>query len=137
MQPSGQSERKAVHPPGLASNPSKPRLFRAFAASVSGLASAIKTENAFRLEVAVLVAAVPVSFVLTPDYFRRAELVASLLAVLAVELLNTSVEKLCDRTTPQIDPAIRIIKDLGSAAVFCALLMAGLLWIGAALARFA
>ncbi len=122
---------------GMTTDLSKPHLFRAFAASVAGLASAIKTENAFRLEVAVLVAAVPVSFVLTPDYFRRAELIASLLAVLAVELLNTSVEKLCDRTTPQIDPAIGIIKDLGSAAVFCALLMAGLLWIGAALARFA
>lgn len=136
MQPSGHSEQKALHRADLATDPSKPRLVRAFAASVAGLASAMKTEAAFRTEVAVLVAAIPVSFALTPDFFRRAELVASLLAVLAVELLNTSLEKLCDRTTPQIDPAIKIIKDLGSAAVFCALLMAGLLWTGAVLARF-
>ncbi len=136
MQPSGHSEQKALRPADLATDPSKPRLFRAFAASVAGLASAMKTEAAFRMEVGVLVAAIPVSFVLTPDFFRRAELVASLLAVLAVELLNTSLEKLCDRTTPHIDPAIKIIKDMGSAAVFCALLMAGLLWTGAILARF-
>jgi diacylglycerol kinase (ATP) len=137
MQPSGQSEQPALHRAGRASDPSKPRIVRAFAASLAGLGNAMKTEAAFRQEVAALIAAVPLSFVLTPDFFRRAELVASLLAVLAVELLNTSVEKLCDRTTPHIDPGIKIIKDLGSAAVFCALLMAGLLWTGAVLARFA
>lgn len=81
--------------------------------------------------------AVPTSFVLTPDFFRRAELIACLLAVLAVELLNTAIEKLCDRTTSQIEPIIKAIKDMGSAAVFCALCMAGVIWIGAAFARFA
>jgi len=28
----------------------------------------------------------------------------------AVELLNTSIEKLCDRTTPQIDPVIKVVR---------------------------
>jgi diacylglycerol kinase (ATP) len=110
---------------------------RAFQASLCGLAAALRTERAFRLEVIVLVAALPASFLLTPDFFRRAELLACLLAVLAVELLNTSIEKLCDHTTPQIDPAIKIIKDMGSAAVLCALCVAGVMWIGAVLARFA
>lgn len=105
--------------------------------SLSGLASAWRTERALRLEVAILVVAVPAACLLTPDWFRRAELIASLLAVLAVELLNTSVEKLCDRTVPQIDPVIKIVKDMGSAAVFCALCMVCVLWIGATLARFA
>ena len=84
----------------------------------------------------MLAAALPAAFALTPDFFRRAELIACLLAVLAVELLNTSIEKLCDHTTPRIDPAIKIVKDMGSAAVFCALCMAGVMWIGAALERF-
>jgi diacylglycerol kinase (ATP) len=115
---------------------SKHHLIRASKASLSGLASALRSERAFRLEMAVLAAAIPAAFILTPDPFRRAELIACLLAVLAVELLNTSIEKLCDRTTPQIDPAIKIVKDMGSAAVFCALCMAGVLWIGATVARF-
>jgi diacylglycerol kinase (ATP) len=136
MGPSGQRDHEALDAREMMSESSKPRLVRAFAASVSGLATAMKTEAAFRTEVGVLVAAIPLSFVLTPDVFRRAELIASLLAVLAVELLNTAVEKLCDRTTPQVDPAIKIVKDLGSAAVFCALLMAGLLWTGAVFDRF-
>jgi diacylglycerol kinase (ATP) len=116
---------------------SKHQISRALTVSLAGLANAWRTERAFRLEATVLAAAVPVAFLLTPDFFRRAELIACLLAVLAVELLNTSIEKLCDRTTPQIDPVIKIVKDMGSAAVFCALCMAGALWIGAALSRFA
>jgi diacylglycerol kinase (ATP) len=116
---------------------SKHQISRALTVSLAGLASAWRTERAFRLEAAVLAAAIPVAFLLTPDFFRRAELIACLLAVLAVELLNTSIEKLCDRTTPQIDPVIKIVKDMGSAAVFCALCMAGAIWIGAAFARFA
>lgn len=137
MRPSGQFDREALRAPEMASDLGKPHIIRAFAASVAGLANAIRTEAAFRTEVAVLAVAIPVSFVLTSDFFRRGELIASLLAVLAIELLNTSVEKLCDHTTPRIDPAIKIVKDLGSAAVFCALLMAGAVWLGAALARFA
>lgn len=136
MTMSGQRDPKALDAPEMTSSLTKPRLIRALEASVAGLASALRTEAAFRLEVAVFAVAVPISFVLTPDYFRRAELIASLLAVLAVELLNTSVEKLCDHTTPRLDPAIKMVKDLGSAAVFCALLMAGAVWLGAALARF-
>ena len=126
----------ALHPSKLRPILSKHRIIRALKVSLAGLASALRTERSFRLEVAVLVAAVPCAFLLTPDLFRRAELIAILLAVLAVELLNTSIEKLCDRTTPQIDPIIKTVKDMGSAAVFCALGMAGVMWIGAALARF-
>jgi len=85
----------------------------------------------------VLVAAFPASLALAQDWYRRAELIGCLLAVLAVELLNTSIEKLCDHTTPQIDPAIKAVKDMGSAAVFCMLCMAGLVWSGAFFARFA
>jgi diacylglycerol kinase (ATP) len=111
-------------------------LLRAFVATCSGFAVAFRSERSFRQEVYVLAAAFPASFALTPDYFRRAELIACLLAVLAVELLNTSIEKLCDHTTPRIDPAIKIVKDMGSAAVFCALCVAGVMWTGATLERF-
>jgi diacylglycerol kinase (ATP) len=114
---------------------SESHFFRALRASLDGLAAAWRSERSFRQEVALLAAALPASFLLTPEIFRRAELIACLLAVLAVELLNTSIEKLCDRTTPFPDPAIKIVKDMGSAAVFCALCLAGLVWGATALER--
>ena len=111
-------------------------LLRAFMATCAGLAAAFRSERSFRTEIGLLAVALPAAFALTPDAFRRAELIACLLAVLAVELLNTSLEKLCDRLVPQPDESIRIVKDMGSAAVFAALCMAGTIWIGAAAERF-
>jgi len=124
-------------PPGVLPIVPAPRFVRALNATLSGLADALRTERAFQLEAALLAASLPVSVLLTPDHFRRAELVGCLLAVLAIELLNTGVEKLCDRITTDFDPVIKSVKDMGSAAGFCALGMAGLLWIVTAFERFA
>jgi Diacylglycerol kinase len=51
------------------------------------------------------------------------------LLVLVVELLNTAIEKLADRLTTELDPQIGRVKDMGSAAVGVALVMAGLFWL--------
>jgi diacylglycerol kinase (ATP) len=45
------------------------------------------------------------------------------------ELLNTAIEKLADRLTTAHDPQIGRVKDLGSAAVGVALVMAGPFWL--------
>ena len=49
--------------------------------------------------------------------------------MLVVELLNTAIEKLADRLTTDHDPQIGRVKDMGSAAVGVALVMAGLFWL--------
>jgi len=51
------------------------------------------------------------------------------LLLLAVELLNTAIEKLADRLTLDRDPQIGRVKDMGSAAVGVALAIAGLTWL--------
>ena len=43
--------------------------------------------------------------------------------LLAVEIINTAIEKLCDKVTTDINPEIKNIKDLSSAAVFVVLLI--------------
>jgi diacylglycerol kinase (ATP) len=52
-----------------------------------------------------------------------------LLLVLIVELLNTAIEKLADRVSRESDGQIRRVKDMGSAAVGLALLLAGVAWL--------
>ena len=55
--------------------------------------------------------------------------------LLAVEALNTAIEVLCDHVTPEIHPAIKKAKDLGSVAIFiicCAMVLVAVL----ALAHF-
>ena len=41
--------------------------------------------------------------------------------MLAFEIMNTAIEKLCDKVTTDINPDIKKIKDLSSAAVFLVL----------------
>jgi diacylglycerol kinase (ATP) len=57
--------------------------------------------------------------------------------VIAIELLNTAVEKLSDHVTPSLHPDIGRIKDMGSAAVALALLIAAMIWLIAIAERLA
>jgi len=104
----------------------------AFRNSMRGLRAAAHTEPALRLELAALAGGIPAAFLVSDDPRVFAGLVGTLLIVLAVELLNTALEKLCDHVCPQHHPTIGTIKDMGSAAVMFALVLAGLAW-GAAL----
>ena len=113
------------------------RLLRATVNSWNGLLSAARSEAAFREELVVLAVAVPLAFLLATDLWKRLLLIGVVLLIMLVELLNTSVEKLSDVVTTAPDPAIRRIKDMGSAAVGVALVMAGLVWLTAIFERFA
>jgi diacylglycerol kinase (ATP) len=97
--------------------------------SRNGLAFAIRSEQAVREEIIALLLAVPLAWLIGVTNMRRVELVAVVVLVLVVELLNTAIEKLADRLTTDHDPQIGRVKDMGSAAVGVALVMAGLFWL--------
>ena len=111
------------------------RIVLAFFNSHAGLAYAIRTEKAVQQEIFLLLAAVPLALLIGVDTWRRAALIASVLALIAVELLNTCIEKLCDHVTPETHPEIKIVKDMGSAAVLLSLIAVGLLWAAAVVER--
>ena len=99
------------------------------------MAFAFRSEQAIREEVFALVVSVPVAWFVAATTMRAVELVCSVAFVLVVELLNTAVEKLADRLTLDHDRQIGLVKDMGSAAVGVALLMAAAFWIVAILER--
>jgi diacylglycerol kinase (ATP) len=105
------------------------RLWRATINSRNGLAFAIRSEQAIREELGVLIAALPLAWVIGATLMRRVELVAVVVMVLVVELLNTAIEKLSERLTTEPDLQIGRVKDLGSAAVGVALVMAAVFWL--------
>ena len=76
-----------------------------------------------------LALSLPLAWLCGATLMRRVELVAAVVMVLVVELLNTAIEKLSDRLTTDHDPQIGRVKDMGSAAVGVALVMAGLFWL--------
>ena len=111
------------------------RLLRAVVNSWNGVRFALRSEAAFRQELAIFVLAVPLAFLITEDAWKRLALIGVLMLVFVVELLNTAIEKLCDRVSREIDPQIGWVKDMGSAAVGVTLLMAGGFWIFAIVER--
>jgi diacylglycerol kinase (ATP) len=105
------------------------RLIAAFANSRRALARAFRDETAVRQELFLLLAAFPLAILVTDDGWRRAALVGAVLLLLAVELLNTAIEKLCDRLHPEQHGDIGYVKDLGSAAVLMAILLNACVWL--------
>jgi diacylglycerol kinase (ATP) len=105
------------------------RLWRATLNSRNGLAFAFRSEQAVREELFALALSVPFAWLIGATTMRRVELVAAVAFVLVVELLNTAIEKLADRLTMDHDPKIGQVKDMGSAAVGVALVMAALFWL--------
>jgi diacylglycerol kinase (ATP) len=105
------------------------RLIRATGYSLAGLKSCVRHEAAFRQELALVVAAVPLALWLGEGGVERALLIASLLLVLIVELLNTAVEVVVDRVGVEAHVLSGRAKDLGSAAVMLALVNALVVWL--------
>lgn len=111
------------------------RIWKATINSRNGLAFAFRSEQAVREEIFALLLSVPLAWVVGATAMRSVELVCSVAFVLTVELLNTAIEKLADRLTMDHDKQIGRVKDMGSAAVGVALLMAGAFWIFAIVER--
>jgi diacylglycerol kinase (ATP) len=105
------------------------RFWRATINTRNGLAFAIRSEQAVREELTALLLAVPLGWLIGVTAMRKLELVAVVALVLVVELLNTAIEKLSDRLTTDHDPQIGRVKDMGSAAVGVAIVLAGLFWL--------
>jgi diacylglycerol kinase (ATP) len=108
-------------------------LIAAFFNSMRGFSAAARTERAVRQELVALALAVPAALFISSSLWVRVALIGTILLTLAVELMNTAVEKLCDHVTPAKNPQVGLVKDMGSAAVLCALALAALVWAAAIL----
>ena len=104
------------------------RVMNAFHYSMAGLRAAFSYEDAFRLEALLAVVLIPASFLLPVGGLSRALMIASVLLVLIVELLNSAIEAVVDRVSLDHHHLSKRAKDIGSAAVFLALLNVLVVW---------
>jgi len=104
------------------------RIWRALLYSRKGLRDAWRYEHAFRQELILALCLAPVAVFAPVSLRERAALAASLLLVLIVELLNSAIEAVVDRVSLDPHELSGRAKDLGSAAVLLALVLAGLTW---------
>jgi diacylglycerol kinase (ATP) len=104
------------------------RLMNAFGYSLQGFGAAFKHEDAFRQEVFLAVVLIPLAFYLGENRVEQALMIASVLLVLIVELLNSAIEAAVDHTSIERHPLAKQAKDIGSAAVFIALMIVAVVW---------
>lgn len=105
------------------------RIVRAVGYTSQGLRAAWRHEEAFRQELIVAVCLLPIIVLAPMDRFERLALLASLLLVLIVELLNSAIEAVVDRISPEQHELSGRAKDMGSAAAFLSQLLAAVVWI--------
>lgn len=105
------------------------RIWNALHYSLDGLRDAFRHEDAFRQEVLLAAVLVPVALFLPVGAVGKAFMVASVLIVLVVELLNSAIEAAVDRVSLENHLLAKRAKDIGSAAVFLALLNLVAVWL--------
>ena len=104
------------------------RIWRALLYSRKGLRDAWRHEHAFRQELVLVLCLAPLIVIVPVSGLERAALAASLLVVLIVELLNSAIEAVVDRVSLDAHELSGRAKDMGSAAVLLALVLAGVTW---------
>lgn len=105
------------------------RVWRAFFYTCGGFATAFRHEHAFRQEVFVIVPAAALALASPVAWIFKAALIFPLPLILAAEMLNSAIEAVVDDISLEYRELAKRAKDLGSAAVFCTIAAAAVVWI--------
>ena len=105
------------------------RIIKAGQYSWQGLRAAYKHEAAFRQEIWASLILVPAGFWWGQNGLEKALLIGVILLVLLVEILNSAIEAVVDRIGSEHHQLAGRAKDMGSAAVAIALMLAIVVWI--------
>jgi diacylglycerol kinase (ATP) len=105
------------------------RIVHAAGYSMAGLSAAWRHESAFRQECVLALVLLPAAWFVGRTWIEIALLTASVMLVLIVELLNSAIEAVVDRVSPELHPLSKRAKDIGSAAVMLALFTCASLWV--------
>jgi diacylglycerol kinase (ATP) len=104
------------------------RLVLATRNSCRGIANCYRNESAFRQEVWAASLLIPGGLWLGQSGVERVLLVGAVLLLMLVEIVNSGIEAVVDRISTEHHPLSGYAKDLGSAAVFFALLLLFSTW---------
>jgi diacylglycerol kinase (ATP) len=104
------------------------RLWNALGYSRDGLAAAWKNEAAFREEILLASIAMPLAIYLGKAGVERALMLGSIVLILIVEILNSAIEAVVDKASPERHELAKRAKDMGSAAVLFSLINAAVIW---------
>lgn len=104
------------------------QIWRALIWSMKGLRAGWRYEASFRLEVYVGAILLPLGLWLGHGGVEKALLCGSVLLVLSAELLNSAIEAIVDKASPEFHELAGRAKDMGSAAVLLLMFNVVICW---------
>lgn len=104
------------------------QIWAAFIWSMKGLRAGFRHEASFRLETYLAVVLIPLGLWLGQGPVEKILLAGTPLLVLSAELLNSAVEAVVDKVSPEFNELAGRAKDMGSAAVFLLMMLVLLCW---------
>ena len=104
------------------------QIYKAFIWSLKGMRAGWQFEASFRLEVYLAIILFPLGLWLGHGGVEKALMCGSILLVLSAELLNSAVEAVVDKVSPEFHELAGRAKDMGSAAVFLLMVNVILCW---------
>lgn len=93
------------------------RLFKSFGYALHGLKLCFVSERNFRIHTASAVTVIVFAFVFNISSFEWIVIIFCIAFTIAMEILNTAIEKLCDFVYKDDHPAIKKVKDISAGAV--------------------
>ncbi len=90
---------------------------RSFVHAWNGVKYFVRTEPKALIHFTVYAFAIGLAIYLDISHSDWALLTLSMGGLLAMELVNTALEELCDFLHPEIHPSIKVVKDISSGAV--------------------
>ncbi|RMD58853.1 diacylglycerol kinase family protein [Candidatus Parcubacteria bacterium] len=100
------------------------RLFLSFKFAIRGLIKTFKEEQNLRIQGLAALTVIVLAVWLHLNRWEWLALILAIGIVLILEVLNSAVERVCDLLKPRLHSYVKEIKDIMSAAVFLAALLA-------------
>jgi diacylglycerol kinase (ATP) len=97
---------------------------KSFGYALEGLKSFFKTQHNAWIHIAATVVVIVAGFLLNVSSMQWMVLSFAIALVFISELFNTAIEFLCDKVSPELDPKIKLVKDISAAAVLIAAMVA-------------
>lgn len=95
----------------------KRTLRRSFKSASEGLFYLLQTHRHFALEIFLGLAAIALGVFLNINYVEWLIILLLVMLGLTIEMLNTSIEEVCNAITTEFQPNIKRAKDIAGAAV--------------------
>ena len=93
------------------------KLVKSFAHALHGLKICFISELNFRIHTVLAIIAIAFAIVFNVSILEWMAISFCIAFVIAMEMLNTAIEKLCDVTHQEFHPGVKKVKDIAAGAV--------------------